>query len=355
MADEALKSLKTLFVSTLVVLLLWLLTWPATVAKYEQYREARDLHAWLLLKELTERHKDLDVFAVPPDESISTYDVERDSQTPQGGDYTERITLEVVTVWPYVATYPITLRPEVDYRKEDPQVAEYARIYRVESPAGELPFSEYLIVFFSDVTRVVPADDEAFRAESLRGLRLMMLSARDRNLPRNWSAVAPKLAVQGLAVAPQALATSNPVVTQFYQESDPRVRTGGVQVFGMPLSISLFYSSIGVILGALAFAAIGPLTYLRESQKPPADTWILSLPRRTGARGHLLESCIVSVTLAWALMPAAILILQTSSRIVLEGWSIWINRLSGIGLVFAAVIFLLAAFELRRVRMRSRG
>ena len=53
---------------------------------------------------------------------------------------------------------------------------------------------------------------------------------------------------------------------------------------------------------------------------------------------------------AWALAPVAILVLQSVSGIVLEGWEIWMLRLGAASLIFASFVFVLAAIELRRVR-----
>lgn len=44
--DDALNSLRTLFLSSLAVLALWFLAWPAAVLKLQQYDQARDLEAW---------------------------------------------------------------------------------------------------------------------------------------------------------------------------------------------------------------------------------------------------------------------------------------------------------------------
>src|SRR5205807_553686 len=50
--DDALNSLRTLFLSSLAILALWFLAWPAAVLKLQQFDQARDLEAWVLLKEL---------------------------------------------------------------------------------------------------------------------------------------------------------------------------------------------------------------------------------------------------------------------------------------------------------------
>jgi len=90
-----------LFLSSLAVLALWFLAWPAAVLKLQQFDQARDLEAWVLLKELV-RNPELDVFDAKPDDPIKDFTVERHPQTPQGGDYDETIKLAVAYVWPHV-------------------------------------------------------------------------------------------------------------------------------------------------------------------------------------------------------------------------------------------------------------
>jgi hypothetical protein len=353
MPEDALKSLKTLFLSTLAVLLLWFMTWPGAVEKLQHYRQARDLHAWVLLKDLFQASTELEVFDFDADEPISTYDVDRVSPTPQGGDYVETIGLKVDAAWPTEATHRITLRPESYYRQTEREIVNRARVYRVESASAELPFPDYLAVFVDGEAFVVAADDDAFRADSARGLRLLLVAARSRFRPRSWAAVAPRLAALGFARVPTELSATNPILSRLYEESDPRRRSGGVQVFGLQLSLSVFYSAIGLLLAAVAFAAIGPVSILRGATARSTDAWILSLPRRRGPGGRVLEACIATVTVAWALAPMAILALQLRSDIALDAWSGWLLRVGAAGLVFATIVFTLAAAELRRVRLRE--
>jgi hypothetical protein len=349
MSDEALRSLKTLFVGSLALLALWFLNWPAAVERLELYRQARDLQAWILLRELA-GHPELDVHAFDPAESIDHLEVDRASPTPQGGDYVERVDLVVESVWPAQRRYPVTLRPETFYAEEDPTVAGRARIYRVEAPPGDLPLGDYLLVFVDALRMVVPAGDPAFAADARLGLRMVQVAAAARNRPRHWTALAGRLRALGFAGAPRQLSPADAALARLQADSDPRQR--GVQVLGMPLSIGLFYSAVGVLLAIVAFGGLGPLRLLGRATGPSRDPWILSLPRAAGARGAVLEACVGAVSLAWALAPLVILVLQIRSRAPLAGAHLWAVRLGAAGLVFSSAVFGTAALQLHRLRQR---
>lgn len=152
----------------------------------------------VLLKELI-RNPKLDVFGAKPDDPIKAFTVERDSQTPLGGDYDETIKLAVASVWPHERTYPVTLIPETYFRAghEGEDITKYARIYKVRADTDDLPLSEYLAVFAHDECFIVAADDAGFRTDSSRGLRLIFVAARSRFQPRYWPFVAGRLGNYG--------------------------------------------------------------------------------------------------------------------------------------------------------------
>ena len=350
MVDEALKSLRNLFLTTLVVLVLWFLTWPSAVEKLRQYRDAKDIHAWVLLKELI-KHPELNVFDLDPEESISGFDVER--LDARGNDYRDRLELEIRSVWPTEGVFAVTLVPEDDYRKHDAEIAGFARVYRVRADSADLPFVDYLAVFVNDLSFVVPAGDEMFHANSQRGLRLLKAAAGDRNQPRSWPAVAMRLTALGFDAHPKELTTTSPSLARLYENSDPRIVGGGVQIFGIKLSIAVFFSSVGIILAAVAFACIGPIVKLRNPVEASRQPWIMSLPRQTGPFGAILEWVVFSVSIAWAAAPIAVLVLQIATDTGLEGSSVLAVWTGGVGLVFASLVFLSAAAVLRGVRAQG--
>jgi hypothetical protein len=256
----------------------------------------------------------------------------------------------VESVWPAPRRYPVTLRPETFHAEGDPTGADRARIYRVDAPPGELPLGEYLLVFVDALRMVVPAGDPAFVADARRGLRMLQVAAASRNRPRHWATLAGRLRTLGFAGAPTQLGSADAALARLQADSDPRQR--GVQVLGMPLSIGLFYSAVGVLLAIVAFGGLGPLRLLGGAAGPFRDPWILSLPRASGVRGAALEACVSALSLAWAVAPLAILALQIRSQAPLAGTHLWAARLGAAGLVFSSAVFGTAAFQLHRLRRR---
>jgi hypothetical protein len=354
--DDALNSLRTLFLSSLAVLALWFVTWPAAVFKLQRYDQARDLEAWVLLKELV-RNPELDVFQAKPDDPIKDFTVARQSQTPQGSDYDKTIKLAVLSVWPHERKYPVTLIPETYFRAghEGEDITKYARIYKVRADTDDLPLSEYLAVFAHDERFIVAANDAGFRTDSSRGLRLIFVAARSRFQPRCWPIVAGRLADYGFVGNPTELVAKDQALTKLYAASDPRTPSRDVvQIFGLQLSIELFFSGVGILLAAIAFACFGPIVRLRGTSERSTQAWIMSLPRPPGVAGGLLERCIAVIGVAWAFAPLVILVLQLRSGVATQPGNLWLLWIGAASLIFSSVVFLIAAIELRHVRLGNR-
>jgi hypothetical protein len=307
-----------------------------------------------LLKELIGNPK-LDVFDTKPDDPIESITIEQSSQTPMGGDYDETIKLAVKFVWPNERIYPVTLIPETYFRAGQTDITKYARIYKVRADTDDLPLSKYLAVFAHDERFIVAADDAAFRTDSSRGLRMIFLAARSRSQPRYWPFVAGRLGSYGFTGQPSDLRATDQALTQLYSASDPRVPASGVQIFGLPLSIAVFFSGAGILLAMIAFACIGPIVRLRGTATSSTQAWIMSLPRPPGVMGWLLEGCIAVIGVTWALAPLVIFVLQLRSGVAAQSENVWLWRIGAAGLIFSTVVFLIAAIELRHVRLRNRS
>jgi len=93
------------------------------------------------------------------------------------------------------------------------------------------------------------------------------------------------------------------------------VPASGVQVFGLQLSIAMFFSGAGILLAAIAFACFGPIVRLRGTAASSTQAWIMSLPWPPGVIGWLLEGCVAVIGLTWALAPLVILLLQLRSGV----------------------------------------
>ena len=67
MVDDAIRSLHALFFTSLLVLLLWLLTWPAATEKIRLYHATADVTAWAAMRETLAYQK---IAALPGVEGI---------------------------------------------------------------------------------------------------------------------------------------------------------------------------------------------------------------------------------------------------------------------------------------------
>ena len=138
------------------------------------------------------------------------------------------------------------------------------------------------------------------------------------------------------------LDSSHPAVSQLYAASDPRNPSGGILIFGMQLSVEVFFSSVGFSLAAIAFVSLGPLIMLDKSspQKESSATWIFAVPLTSSTPcGRILEYFVQGIGWGWAAMPLVILSLQLGADIDLSGSGKYIFPLASLGLVFSAIMF----------------
>ena len=91
-------------------------------------------------------------------------------------------------------------------------------------------------------------------------------SVREKDLPPGEQvALAQRLRVVARDWNAWLTLHGDPALARLQAEADPRLRTGGVTIFGVQLSLAQFFSSIGLLLGGVAFAMIGPLLGLRSA------------------------------------------------------------------------------------------
>ena len=110
MIDDAVKSLRTLFLASLGIVVLWLYVFPRTAETFKLYDSARDLHAWILLRE---RFKDfeMDIFEIGRDQKVR--DVEFEGIISARGDNgIVKYPLKVTATWPKTGVYSVTLVPQ---------------------------------------------------------------------------------------------------------------------------------------------------------------------------------------------------------------------------------------------------
>lgn len=353
MFDEAIKSLRTLFLASLGFLFLWLLYWPTAVEKLNQYRDARHLHAWLFLKEK--------IHALPIDQLLdepieNAMDIGEECIEVvdwMGGGPPECHPLRLDISWPLVDSIPLNLHLRYAYPPNKGNIPQRSniRVYSVKTPDMVLPFREYNVVFLGTGEGVVVPAYPKEKLTDLGGdsLKTLSFEIKKHLKPLNWNSISLQLGSQGFHGLPFQLNPETPVVKRYQMESDPRALK--VQVFGAQISIGLFFASIGCILSVVAFAMLGPLLRLRETPEGTTNQpWVMVVSTVGSLTGNVLEGIIVVVSLTWVALPIVILVLQSSANVELLGFEKAAKTGGNVGLLFSSSVYGLVAWKFRGFR-----
>jgi len=368
MVDDAIKSVHTLFFTSLLVLLLWLLTWPAATEKIRLYHATAEVTAWAAMRAtLASLHRS--VFVEEPEDDITEDQVLGEPRPPTNEPEDVSLPLEVILTWPEERTERFTLIHAGQFNPRAMTLpGTIARVYRIKTAHGDLPFHDHYAVFLRDTTPVVENGDVVdkrrvrigviapsfpqFRDLQNAGTRQADLALQRANAPDRWDEVRLAMLRLGFAGTPAELSPNDPALARLQAEDDPRLRSGGVTIFGVQLSLAQFFSSVGLLLAGVAFAMIGPLIALRAStSREHGQSWVFVVPGSARGGRRVLDWVTTLITSAWAVSPLAILFLQWQNAADLQGLTTgWLFGVGAIGLVFSAVIFAIVAIELRRVR-----
>lgn len=365
MIDEAIKSIRNLFLSSLVILLLWGTWWPSLEESLgeaqSRYQKARlDLHAWLALrksidKELVDRPpKDLSLDAPISERCLRRFDR-------GGGDWEECEDLTVEATWPSQKKHRIHLEPKQLYpdKNAGPEAGNAGRVYEIVMHPGDevsqpLPFTDYdvFVVNTQPLVTVIPRDTPGLPERMHRDLRELERAAIGRDHPHHWELVRPKLSQHGFDGSPRQLTVDHAAVKALRQEDNPRDTS--VEVYGARLGIGLFFASPGLFLGAIGFALLGPLlTLSRTPRHYTSLPWIFVA--HTTHDSRVFEGILLALTGLWSVAPIVILIAQFFSDVELHLSETLAMLAGGVGLLLATVIFTLTSVQLHQVRRRSRG
>jgi hypothetical protein len=350
--DKAIDSLHKLVSSSVFIFLLWILNWPTAIEKLEYYRDARDLHAWLFLQNRVE-NLGLDYIFL---EQAPTEDVIEDCwENSEFPGFTCE-PLEVKTTWPVASTYTLRLQSKYFLPEDDRSMNESGsliRIYKVEVAAEELPFSDYeVIIIGTGEAWVVPANKTELYEKLERdsdSFRLLSIDVKEYARPISWRRIAPDMAKYGFRLHPLSLGIREPALDQLATDADPRDLT--ISIFGMNISIGLFISAIGLLLGANAFLMIGPLLALRNAGiGNVSHAWIMVTPTRSGSVERILEFFLSLISMVWFLIPFAILLLQLNTDVESQSVEIIAKKVGMIGLLFSGIVYAIVGFQLRVYR-----
>jgi hypothetical protein len=369
MVDDAIRSLHALFFTSLLVLFLWLLAWPAATEKIRLYHATAEVTAWAAMREaLAGLHRS--VFTEDADADITEDETLGEPKPPSNEPEDIKLPLEAIITWPDERTEGFTL---VHADQFNPRVmtlpGTVARVYRIVTEHGDLPFHNHYAVFVQDTVPTVEKDDvidktrqrigiiaptfPQFRNIRNAGTRQAALALQRANFPDRWSEVRLALRRLGYSGVPEELSSNDLALARLQSEEDPRLRSGGVTIFGVQLSLAQFFSSVGLLLAGIAFSMVGPLVALRSAgTRNHGQSWVFVAPGATRGGRRLLDWIATVITSAWALSPLVILFLQWRSAGDLQGLTTgWLFALGAVGLVFSAIVFSIVAIELRRVRV----
>lgn len=361
MVDEALRSLRTLAITSLLIVVMWMLSWQSMQERIGWYGPTVELQTWLHLVDRLRQMK-VDVF-----EAAATAPIEDDEEevrriAPNDETYTVPVPLRVDVTWPGRKSYSISLVPAVLGRQT---AAHDSRVYRVVV-RNDNPWSDYYALFLrstvptmrsgelEDETRVlvgvVPKDCHVLTGDV--GSRQVEASIRDCNRPRHWEQLRLPLAKYGYSNEAESLAIRDPALGSLRADLDTLVVGGGVNVLGVQLSLTQFFSGVGILLGAVSLAMMGPVLALRSSPtRKHAQSWILVAPRASGKVRELMESVIMTASLAWAALPIVILFIQIAAYGNMNPKLVWVIWLGAVGIVFSIVTNFVVIYELRRTRL----
>lgn len=339
-AEDAIKSVRSIFLGSLSVCVIWLILWPSAIETLERERQASELHRWLNLVEIVDRYVDRLPPAVP-DSTRARY----------GRDWVKFDNCSVINrpvelTWPRVTTYRLKLREVDDHGSW--------KVYSVlsEESGRESELFRYRVVFFRGDDALVDAvvAPQSLMADAnvdwvgsnpARNLRPM-------HQPLFWQ--------QGLRhvlkVRSSDLAVGDSSELALQKEVDNRLKSGATKVLGIPLSVEAFFSTVGFLLFGLAFAILSPLLTLRSGSHGH-HVWILAFRAPFTRSGRLLEHAILLVSVVWALAALAILVCQLSSETQLVGLSAVAVKAGYVTLIISSVVFTYAVAILRKVRSKA--
>jgi len=367
MVDEAIKSLQALFFASVLILALWLLSWPASSEKLRLYRAAVDLQAWVDMRERLSTLK-IDVFTVEPGEDITEDLAEGNPKPPNYEPYDLPVPLQLNLTWPVQQVQGFHLTPAGFSQNALAAPGESARVYRIVTGTMQLPLGDYYAIFLKDTKSVlekgrvidrertrlglVPTDYRLFK-NVRSGIRQVTSALENENRPKRWGEIKLHLARFGFSGEPATLSSRDGALVRLQAEEDPRLPSGGVSIFGIQLSVAQFFSAVGILLAAVSFAMVGPLLSLRSSPaRRHSQAWVLVIPKAGTAPRLLLEWMICVVTMLWALLPVLILSLQLKVYPALAAAG-WLFYFGSIGLIVSSITYGFVAWELRLTRVAA--
>lgn len=362
-AGKALAETRTLSAIFVTIVIVWFVTADAARGAIVLRNQARELAAWLSVRDLGERFA-RHLAAMEAGERAASFQVEY-SVGPQGGEGTADVPLSLRLPWPGdVEAERVALEVVAGAQRG----GSAYRVYHVGARGTSLPLASYVIVLCpwkcplrkdgEAAILVYPADGLP-KPVSLRGVEAGLTSpvVDARPEPRGWAALDVLLGARGLAPHGECgimrwrsraclLQIDDPAVARFVTET----HGASFNVSGVSVSAAIYPSAISFALGLLAFALVGPWLALRGAGAPDGgETWTM-MARAPSPAGRLLALVQTLVALAVVVAPIAVAVSQARARDLLTPAEhrIWLASLPGLAL--AVLVLAGLAWELRRLR-----
>src|SRR6267142_4913446 len=145
MVDEALRSLRTLAITSMLIVVMWLLSWQSIEERFSWYGPTVELQTWLHLGERLRQLK-VDVFKAEATATIENDEKDIKRIAPNEETYTVSDDLRVDVTWPKRTSYWISLVP-ADRGRHTAYDSRVSRVYGVVAKSDESPWSAYDVLF----------------------------------------------------------------------------------------------------------------------------------------------------------------------------------------------------------------
>lgn len=296
----ALASIRKGMLSVFAIFVVWFLAWPQAAGDISEGDRALHLIAWLTLRQqITE---------------ATINSAQESSET-------------ALTHWPVPSQYDLHLvkifEKNIDGHTDLPNYGKLVRmqVYRVDAkqsrpnPYLRIPYDNYLVreAVFSQRTVVAIFDKWCLLnwiPDIVDELDSCSISENGPH-PRWWTETRALLWSRVESGDPYTtvdldkLTPTSALVDKYLGDVNKEAFT----VLGMQLNAGLFYCVVGILIGGISLSLLAPLTAIYSQIGPDPNPWLLTLTW-SGNRGYLIETLVAVISVAWALIPAAVLYLQ---------------------------------------------
>jgi hypothetical protein len=330
--SEAIKELRSVIAVLLATALLALVTTDSVRNALLQRERAKDLAAWLSLR---------DMFSDP------TIRLDQVPDTGWSNGFWEEVPVQSGTeerqFRPFVVRLPWageTIQPV-----SVAQLAPKLPVFRIRAQDTFFPLADYAVASVDNKWWVIPLRD----AESARSLRQLSNAIKRDKLatPSGWAATRVHLNANGWAGQnAEDLQLNDAVVARFIKDGF----TVSYSIFGIPISPGYFAAAVSLFLGFQAFLLLGPWFSLRDKTIViPPTSWVM-LVSAAGFAGFWLRLSRAVVSIIVVLLPLVVLLMQLCLVRYMTARELLAWKLAMFGPIAAAAILaaLAAQFAFRR-------